>query len=73
MLPFYRRKMWINAFFDSQFSYCPVLWMCHSRDMDTRTNNLHYGALRLIYQDNTSSFDELLLKDGSVTIYHKNL
>ena len=65
--------MLINTYFDSQFSYCPVLWMFHSRDMSIRINNLHYRALRLIYQDNTSSFDELLLKDGSVIIQHKNL
>ena len=41
--------------------------------MNTRINNIHYRALRLIYEDNTSSFEELLLKDGSVTIHHKNL
>ena len=30
-------------------------------------------ALKLIYKDNQSSFKELLEKDYSVTVHHKNL
>ena len=26
-----KRKILMNAFFKSQFSYCPLIWMCHSR------------------------------------------
>ena len=26
-----KRKILMNAFFNSQFSYCPLTWMCHSR------------------------------------------
>ena len=26
-----KRKLLMNAFFTSQFSYCPLIWMCHSR------------------------------------------
>ena len=65
--------MLINVFFDSHFSYCPVRWLFHSRGRNIRINNLQYRALRLIYQDNTSSFEKLLLKDGPVTIHHKYL
>ena len=25
-----KRELLMNAFFASQFSYCPLLWMCHS-------------------------------------------
>ena len=25
-----KRKILMNAFFDSQFKYCPLIWMCHS-------------------------------------------
>lgn len=73
ILPFYRRKLLMNAFFDSQFSHCPLVWMFHSRSINTKINNLHYRALRMIYQDDTASFNELLIKDGSVTIHQKNL
>ena len=29
--------------------------------------------MRIIYRDETSTFDELLKKDGSVTIHHRNI
>ena len=65
--------MLMNAFFNSQFSYCPLVWMCHSRCINTKIDNLHYRALRMFYKDDSSSFMELLAKDGSVTIHQKNL
>ena len=72
-IPFNKRKILMHAFFLSQFSYSPLVWMCHSRQLNTRINNLHYRALRLVYQDENYSFEELLQKDGSVTIHHRNL
>ena len=73
ILPFYRRKMLMNAFFDSQFSYCPLIWMFHNRSINTKINKLQYRALRLIYQDYKSNFEELLIKDESVSIHQQNL
>ena len=73
LLPFHRRKMLMNAFFDSLFSYCPLVWMFHSRQINTRINNLHFRALRMVYMDEISSFEELMQKDGSVTIHYQNL
>ena len=49
------------------------MWVFHSRKMNTRINNLHFRALRIIYLDEKSSFDELLRKDASVIIHHRNL
>ena len=65
--------MLIQAFLNSQFSYCPLVWMFHSRHINTKINNLHCRALRLVYLDEKSSFEELLNKDGSVTVHHRNL
>ena len=73
ILPFKRRKMLMNAFFSSQFSYCPLVWMFCSRNMNTKINNLQYRALRIVYRDDTSTFQELLEKDGSITVHHQNL
>ena len=73
LLPFFRRKILLNAFITSQFNYCPLVWMCHSREINNRINNIHYRALRIVYNDNTSSFEDLLRKDGSVTIHQENL
>ena len=63
----------MKAFITSQFSYCPLIWMFHSRTLNNRINNIHERVLRLTYKDNQSSFKELLEKDHSVTVHHKNL
>ena len=47
--------------------------MLHSRTLNNRINNIHERALRLTYKDNKSSFKQLLEKDDSVTVTHKNL
>ena len=67
------RKLLINSFFISQFNYCPLVWMCHSRLMNNKINRLHEKCLRIVYSDKTSSFEELLDKDGSVILHKRNL
>ena len=47
--------------------------MFHSRQINTKINNLHFRALRMVYVDEESSFEELLQKDGSVSIHNRNL
>ena len=45
----------------------------HSRTLNDLINRLHKRALSLVYNDFSSSFSELLEKDKSVTIHHRNL
>ena len=66
-----KRKLLMNSFFMSQFNYCPLVWMCHSRLMNNKINRLHEKCLRIVYNDKTSSFVELLDKDGPVTIHKR--
>ena len=66
-------RMLLKAFIESQFSYCPLVWMFHSRKLNNRINKLHERALRLVYKDSTLSFEELLQLDSSFTIHHRNL
>ena len=69
-----KRRSVMKAFIESAFSYCPLIWMFHgNRGLENRINRLHTRALRLVYDDNISSFDQFLLKDGSVSIHHRNL
>ena len=68
-----KRRILMNAFFNSQFYYCPVICMCHSRALNNKINTLHERCLRIIYNDNTSTFKELLGKDNSVSIHYKNI
>ena len=72
-LKFKQRKLLLNAFITAQFSYAPAVWMFHSRKLNNRINHIHERALRLVYKDYTSSFDELLLRDNSFRIHHRSL
>ena len=63
----------MNAFFKAQFNYCPVVWMFHSRSLNNKINRLHERCLRIIYNDKHSNFEELLVKDNSVSIHHNNI
>ena len=73
IIPLDQRKILMQAFFTSQFAYSPLIWMFHSRKLNTKINDLHYRALRIVYRDETSTFIELLAKDGAVTTHHRNL
>ena len=66
-----QRKTIMNTFI--QFGYCPLIWMCHSRSLNSKINRIHERALKIIYNDNISSFDQLLEISGSVTIHVRNL
>ena len=47
--------------------------MLHSRRSNSLINHLHERALRIVYNDQISTFEELLTKDKTVTTYVKNL
>ena len=47
--------------------------MFHSRKLNERINQIHERALRIVYKDFNSSFQELLIKDNSLNIHHRNL
>ena len=68
-----QRRLIMKSFIQSQFGYCPLIWMCHSRLLNNRINRLHERSLRIVYRDNLSSFDDLLSRDKSVSVHHKNL
>ena len=65
------RKLLMNSFFMSQFNYCPLMWICHSRLMNNKINRLHEKCLCIVYSDKTS-FEELLDKDESVTMHTRS-
>ena len=57
----------------AQFKYCPLIWMCHSRENNRKINRLHEGCLRIINDNKQLPFNELLEKDSSVSIHVRNL
>ena len=36
-----KKKKLVSSFFDSQFNYCPLIWMFHSCIMNYKINRLH--------------------------------
>ena len=46
--------------------------MCHGHENNRKINRLHERCLRTIYSDKQSSINELLQKDGSVSIHERN-
>ena len=63
----------MKAFVILQYSYCRLEWIYFT----TKTLKIHaskINALRLFFDDNTYlSFNELLVKDKSVSIHQINL
>ena len=72
-LTFDKKRRLLKTFFESQFKYCLLTWMFHSRELNNRINRLHKRALRLIYNNFTTSFEQLLDKDNSFTIHQQNI
>ena len=62
----HKRRMTIKTFIASEFAYCPLVWIFHSK-------KFHQRALRIVYQDYASSFTELLEKDESTAIRNRNI
>ena len=63
----------IKSFIESQFQYCSLVWMFHNRTLSNKINRLHEKVLRLFYEDPSLTLEELLIKDKSFTIHHRNL
>ena len=68
-----KKRIIMKSFIESQFGYCPLVWMFHSRGLNNKINRIHERALRITYNDKSSSYGELLTKDRSVTIQHRNI
>ena len=41
ILPFRKRRLLFKTFIESQFSYCPLVWMFCSKTMNKKINRLH--------------------------------
>ena len=47
--------------------------MFHSRTINNKINRIHERSLRITYNDKPSAFQNLLEKDDSVIIHHRNI
>ena len=63
----------MKAFIESQFSYCPLVWMFCGRQTNAPINHIHERALRAVYNDEISPFEEPLGRDKPETIHRRNI
>ena len=68
-----KRRTLTKAFIESQFNYCPLIWMLNSRTLNNKINRIHERAFRTVYSDYNSSFKKLLDKDGSFMSHQRNV
>ena len=72
-MSFKQRRIILKTFIESQFGYCPLIWIFDSRRVNNKINHLHERSLRIVYKDNYSSYVDLLVKDKSFTIHQRNI
>ena len=58
---------------NSLSQFCPSIWMLHSRRTNNKINRLQERALRIVYDDDVSTFDQLLAMGKSFCIHHQNI
>ena len=63
----------MKAFISFLFSYCPLIWMNHSRTLDNKIKRIQERSLRVVHNDKKATFKELLDKAKAVSIHTRNL
>ena len=66
-------RILMKTFIESQFNYCPLTWMFHSRQLNSKINKLHERALRIVYKNPNLTIQQLLDLDNTYCIHHRNL
>ena len=67
-----KKRILMNSFFSSQFSYCPLVWMFHSCALSNKINRLHERCPRIAYHDKKSTYENLLVRERSVSVQVRN-
>ena len=73
-MSFKQKRILMKAFVESQFGFCPLIWMFHSRKANSnKRNHLQEQSLRIIFDGYKTSFEDILKKDNPLKIHHKNI
>ena len=72
-IPLEKHRIVMKTFIESQFNYCPLIRILHSRTINNKINLLHERALRVVYSDFRSSSEGPLMKDNSFSIHERNM
>ena len=72
MLNFSKRRDLLMSFVQSQFSYAPLMWMLCSKTDNKKINKVHFKFLQMLYDDQSSTYVELLNEYGEFTVHQRN-
>ena len=64
-------KLLMDALINSQFNYCPCVWMFHDRTINSKVNKIRERALRIVCKDSGNDFVNNL--NSSITTHKRNL
>ena len=67
------RKTIYNSFILSNFNYCPLVWHFCGKTNNDKLEKIQERALRILYQDHNSSYDDLLEVAGTSTLLIQRL
>ena len=63
----------MKTFVKSKFNHCPLICMFHSRRLNNKINNVNEKALKVVSSDQILTFQELLDKEASSSVHHRNI
>ena len=62
-----------KSFISANFAYCPVTWLFCGKVNSKKLEKLQEKALRLVYTDHVSSYSDLLIKAGMLSLSMQRL
>ena len=65
----FQRKTLLNSFIKSQFSYCPLISMFTSKELNKMINRIHEKSLILVLNEHQSTVEEMLDSLNEKTIH----
>ena len=68
-----KKEILMNSFIDAQFNYCPLIWMLHGLQNNSKIKHLNKWCLRLIHNDKLSSYEKLLKKVYSNSVHYRGI
>ena len=58
----HKKRILFKTFIMSQFNFCPLIWMWHSRGSNMKINNIHKRALRAFGTDTITNLGPKIWK-----------
>ena len=70
-MKFEQKKLLFKSFIQSQFNYCPLIWMFCNKTSIQKINKIHERSMRLILNDYSSDFNTLLEHCNDISIHQR--